>query len=72
MAGARRIKLLGLGMAFLGTLIAFPLWLADLFANKVTYGAIVPMIGFPLFFGGVIYVLGWVTEEFVRPFAKHP
>ena len=71
MAGARRIKLLGLGVALLAILIAFPLWLVNLFVNKVTYGTIVPMIGFPLFLGGVIYAFGWVTEGFVRPFAKH-
>lgn len=60
MAGIRRTKLLGLGVALLGTLVAFRPWIADLFLNEVTCRAVVPMIGSPLFVGGMTYVFGWV------------
>jgi hypothetical protein len=57
--GARRIKGLGIALALCGTLLAFPLWLLDLYINKVGYGDLAVMISLPLFLGGIIYGAGW-------------
>ena len=66
LTGVRRIKLLGLCVAIVGALMALALWML----STVPYSNIVPMIGFPLFLGGVIYMFGWLVEGFVAPSAK--
>ena len=66
LTGVRRIKLLGLCVAIVGALMALALWML----STVPYSNIVPMISFPLFLGGVIYMFGWLVEEFVAPSAK--
>jgi hypothetical protein len=68
---AKRISLLGLVVAVLGSFLMFLLWLVYLSGENVTPEAVAPMVGLPLFLGAVIYVSGWVVEGFLRQSAKH-
>jgi uncharacterized membrane protein len=62
--GADRIKRLGFWIAVLGALLGLLLGCADIYMNKIGYGAIVLMIGFPLLAGTAVWCLGWVVEGF--------
>jgi hypothetical protein len=64
----KRIKLLGIVVAVLGSFVMFLLWLVYVSSGNATPEAIAPMVGLPLFLGGVIYLVGWVIE--VRQSAK--
>lgn len=67
----KRIRLLGIVVAVLGSFLMLLLGLVYLSADNVTPEAIAPMVGLPLFLGAVIYVSGWIVEGFLRRSAKH-
>jgi len=67
----KRIKLLGIVVAVLGSFLMFLLWLF-LAAGKAAPEAIAPMVGLPVFLGALIYISGWVIDGFHRRSAKHP
>jgi hypothetical protein len=69
----RRVKRIGVGIAVCGSVIMLLLWCATAFipsSNPMPYGALVVMVGLPVFWGGVIYAGGWVIEGFLQPSTK--
>ena len=67
----KRIKLLGIVVALLGSVVMFLLWLVYLSGENVSPAAIAPMVGLPMFLGALIYLSGWVIAGF-RPRSEKP
>jgi hypothetical protein len=70
--GPQRLKRLGVHIGVWGAVIAFLIWCADIYLNKVGAGAVVLMAGFPISIGLLVWVAGWVVEGFLSPSSKHP
>jgi hypothetical protein len=65
--GAKRLKRLGAQIGIWGAMVAFLIWCADIYLNKVGAGAVVLMVAFPILVGMIVWVAGWVIEGFLSP-----
>ena len=68
--GARRIKQFGKFVLVLGSLCAFVLWVVAEARGSAKVGALEQLIAFlflPLFFGGILWICGWILEGFLKP-----
>ena len=70
MGGARRIKRLGQLILALGSLAAVALWLIVELNGMAKVGPVEQLLFlllFPVFFGGVLWMGGWILEGFLQP-----
>ncbi len=68
--GARRIRQLGKFVLVVGSLCAFTLWVVAEATGKTKVGPLEQLIAFlflPLFFGGILWLVGWILEGFLKP-----
>jgi hypothetical protein len=68
--GAKRIKRVGIYAMAIGSLLGVGTWCFGLIAGTTKVGivqSLIVLLALPLFFGGVIWVLGWIIEGFTQP-----
>jgi hypothetical protein len=68
--GARRIKQFGKFVLALGSLCAVILWVVAEATGKTKVGPLEQLVAFlflPLFFGGILWICGWILEGFLKP-----
>jgi hypothetical protein len=68
--GARRIKQFGKLVLVLGSLCALVLWVFAEATGGAKVGPFEQLVAFlflPLFFGGILWICGWILEGFLKP-----
>ena len=68
--GAKRIKRFGKYVLAVGSLCGIVLWVIAEATGKTKVGPFEQLVAFmflPLFFGGVVWIFGWILEGFLKP-----
>lgn len=66
--GLRRIKAIGRGVMLYGGLAGLSLWAIGLFIlRRAALAELFVLIGVPLLAGGVLWVVAYIVEGFLRP-----